>query len=104
MSAITQVVQVDSAAVVILLAVIAFFLRRLLGQFDNLTSQVGELNATMLKIDKDLSGEVLLLKSRQEDMQTEFSEFSPVWDKVRDLDTRLAVQEARYMDSRGGIK
>lgn len=101
MESIAHMVSLDEAAVVALLTVIAFFLRRLLGQFDNLTAKVGSLNDTMLKIDKDLSGEVLLLKSKQEDIQTEFCEFNLVWDRLRELDTRIAVQEARYKGDKG---
>ena len=70
----------------ILLTVIAYFLSRLIAQFDRLQNQFSELNNTMNKIDKDLSGDVGVLKSRVQ-------EFDPMWDRLRAVEnTIVAIQ------------
>ena len=44
-------IELGGAVITLLLAVIAFFLNRLIGQFD-------KLNDTMVKMDKDISGKI----------------------------------------------
>lgn len=70
-------------ALTILLGVISFFLMRLLNQFDKLTDQVGELNKTMIKIDKDLSGDVSVLKQKTEMLNEDLLNLNQLWDRVR---------------------
>jgi len=62
-----------------LLGIISFFLSRLLGQFDALRTELSTLNTTMTRIDKDLSGDVGILKGKIEDLDT-------VWDRIRGVE------------------
>lgn len=82
----TTPIAVLGAIVGSLLGIIAIFLRRLLQQFDNLTATVKDLNATMTRIDKDLSGEVGVLQARTEAMQTEIRGLDSLWDRVREVE------------------
>lgn len=66
-----------------LLGIVAFFLSRLVKKFDELTGQVSTLNDTMKRIDKDLSGEVGILKEKQQIFQQELGELDQLWDRVR---------------------
>lgn len=59
-----------------LLSVIAVFLGRLLRQFDNLTREMASLNSTMTKIDKDLSNDIGILKSKVTDLDE-------MWSRIR---------------------
>ena len=63
----------------ILLCLIAFFLSRILSQFDGLTKEVRELNATMIKIDKDLSGDIGILKEKVKNLDE-------IWDRTREIE------------------
>lgn len=97
----SEVIQISGVAITafgalltMLLAVIAFFLSRLLQQFDGLTKQVENLNATMVRIDKDLSGDVSVLKTENVQLTAKFKEFDPVWDRVRSIENRLTSIEA----------
>lgn len=73
---------VFGSIITLMLTVIAFFLNRLVGQFDKLQQQFSELNTTMNRIDKDLSGDVGVLKSRMQ-------EFDPVWERLRTVETAM---------------
>lgn len=75
----------------ILLGIIAFFLSRLISQFDMLRDQFSELNATMSKIDKDLSGEVGILKNENKELTTKVKDLDPLWDRMRDVEKEVAV-------------
>lgn len=83
-----------SSFVVLLLGIIAVFLRRLLGHIDKMTDQIAELSATLTRIDKDLSGDVSLLLERDKVMQQRVQELDPVWDRMRAVETRLVKVEA----------
>ena len=78
----TTILGVIGGLISILLAIIAVFLNRLLAQFDNLQDQFGKLNATMLKIDKDISGDVGVLKVKVNELDT-------VWDRIRDVEENV---------------
>lgn len=82
----TSSIAVFGSIVGILLAIIAFFLSRLLRQFDKLTDTVKDLNDTMTRIDKDLSGEVGILQARTEALQTEVRGLDTLWDRVREVE------------------
>ena len=66
-----------------LLTCIVYFLDRLIKQFDILSVQFGTLNDTMKKIDKDLSGDVGLLKLENATMKEKIDELDPLWDRMR---------------------
>lgn len=78
----------------LLLGIIAFFLRRILVQFDELNRKVGEVNETMLKIDKDLSGRVAVLDAEHEQVKVRIQALDPLFDRVRAVETGLAKLEA----------
>ncbi len=73
----------------LLLGVIAFFLSRLLCQFDQLTEQVGVLNETMKRIDKDLSGDVGIIKTQLVSTQQDVDELNQIWDRMRSAENEI---------------
>lgn len=80
--------------VMLLLAIIAVFLRRLLAHIDKMTDQISELGKTLQRIDRDLSGEVSVLVERDKATQHRLSELDPVWDRMRSVETRVTTMEA----------
>lgn len=82
----TTPIAIFGSVVGLLLGIIAIFLRRLLQQFDKLTDTVKDLNDTMTRIDKDLSGEVGVLQARTEALQTEIRGLDSLWDRVREVE------------------
>jgi len=100
-----EVLQFNAASVTIfgslmgiLLGVIAYFLSRLLGQFDKLTETVKNLNDTMVRIDKELSGEVGVLRTHTMALQEEVRGLDSLWDRVR------AVENDVIAIRRGGCE
>lgn len=77
-----------------LLGVISYFLNRLVKQFDALTAQFADLNITISKIDKDLSGEVGILKMQHSDLHGRMKDLDPIWDRVRAVEADVAVVKA----------
>lgn len=88
-------VTVIGAVLSLLLAIIAFFLSRLIKQFDELQKQFSTLNGTMMRIDKDLSGEVGVLKAENADLKEKVRDLDPLWDRMRDVEKELAVVQGR---------
>src|SRR5512139_1104581 len=82
----TTPIAVLGAIVGSLLGIIAIFLRRLLQQFDKLTDTVKDLNDTMTRIDKDLSGEVGILQARTAALQEEVRGLDSLWDRMREVE------------------
>lgn len=80
--------------VTLLLAIIAVFLRRLLSHIDLMTQQIAELGHTLMRIDKDLSGEVSILVERDKATQHRLAELDPVWDRLRGTESRLDKLES----------
>ena len=78
--------------ITMMLMVIAYFLSRLIGQFDGLQRQFVKLNDTMNKIDKDLSGDVGVLKSR-------IQEFDPVWERLRVVENGIIAIQSGGCDA-----
>lgn len=85
-------VTIFGSIISIMLLVIAFFLSRLISQFDKLQTQFGKLNDTMNKIDKDLSGDVGVLKSRMQ-------EFDPIWDRLRNAENSITAIQSGGCDA-----
>lgn len=83
-----------------LLSIIAFFLSRLLKQFDNLTAQVSNLNSTMQKIDKDLSGDVGIIQTRLAGVEAELEDMDPLWDRTRKCEEKIVALETRMQTSK----
>lgn len=93
-----ETLQIDSSVVVsiggvvsLLLGVIAYFLNRLIKQFDALTVQFSDLNTTISKIDKDLSGEVGILKIQHSDLHGRMKDLDTIWDRVRLVEADVLV-------------
>ena len=82
-----------STFVVLLLGIIAVFLRRLLSHIDKMTEQIAALGTTLMRIDKDLSGEVAILAERDKVMQQKVQDLDPMWDRLRSAETRLVKLE-----------
>ena len=59
-----------------LLGIIAYFLQRLVKQFD-------VLNATVIKIDKDLSQDITRLSEQNKTLKSEVADLDPLWDRMR---------------------
>ena len=78
-------VTIIGSSITIMLCIIAVFLSRLLRQFD-------ELNQTLIKIDKDLSRDVGVLKSR-------LQEFDPLWDRLRKVETDVVAIQSGGFDA-----
>jgi hypothetical protein len=72
----------------ILLCLIAFFLIRILNQFDKLTEKVAELNQTFMKSDREVGEVVVLLKAKVEELDTH------VWDRLRAVEEELITLKA----------
>ena len=77
-------ITIIGSAMTILLGLIAFFLARLIKQFDELQASFKDLIATVSRIDKDLSGDVGVLKTR-------LAEYDPIWDRLRQVETDLVA-------------
>jgi hypothetical protein len=88
-------VPVAGAFLTTLLGIIAFFLARLIGQFDNLAIQFSTLNTTMLKIDGDLSGDMGVLKSEHVALKLKMDGFDPMWDRVRAVENGLLTMQTK---------
>ena len=84
-SAIT--VMMISGLLGLMLAIIAFFLSRLISQFDKLAVQFSQLNNTMLKIDKDISGDVRVLSNDNDSLKKGVDE---VWKVVHIIDNKVS--------------
>lgn len=82
-----EIVGIVGAIFSILLACIVYFLDRLIKQFDNLSGQFSTLNETMKKIDKDLSGDVGILKNENATMKEKLSDMSPLWERMRAVES-----------------
>lgn len=85
------VIEIIGGVLTLLFAIIAFFLSRLVKQFDGLTHEVGELNKTMVRIDKDLSGDVGILKTENCALKQEVKDLNPLWDRMRQAEEDIAV-------------
>jgi len=79
----TVTLGVIGSGIGILLAMIAFFLSRLLKQFDDLQESFRTLISTVARIDKDLSSDVGILKAR-------ISEYDPIWERMRAAELDIA--------------
>jgi len=77
-----------------LLACVVYFLDRLIKQFDNLSIQFGTLNDTMKKIDKDLSGDVGLLKQENVAIRASIDDFDTLWERVRKVEHEIVSIQA----------
>lgn len=84
-------VSVIGACLTLLFGVIAFFLSRLVRQFDRLADEVGTLNETMKRIDKDLSGDVGILKAENNEMKNRVRDFDPLWDRMRAVESDIVA-------------
>lgn len=80
-------VELGGAIVAILLGVIAFFLSRLLRQFD-------KLNETMIKMDKDISGKIGIIENQTSENGRRLSDLDPLWDRMRVAESNIAVMQA----------
>lgn len=87
----TGIVQIDETLVIlvgaclgVLLGIIAFFLSRLIKQFDIL-------NATVQKIDKDLSLDIGVIKNENASLKQKVEEFEPIWDRLRLVEQGIAT-------------
>ena len=86
-------VEIGATVVAILLGVIAFFLSRLIRQFD-------KLNETMIKMDKDISGKIGVIESQTSDNGKRLAELDPLWDRMRVVEKELAVVQDRCAHSK----
>lgn len=84
-----------------LFALIAFFLYRLLGQFDKLNLTVIQLNTTMLKIDKDLTGEIITIKATQLHHAEEIRGLTEIYDRIRSTENKLTFLQAKCEEVTG---
>lgn len=84
-----------------LFGLIAFFLYRLLGQFDKLNTTVVQLNTTMLKIDKDLTGEIITIKATQLHHAEEIRGLSEIYDRVRATENKVVFLQAKCEEVTG---
>ena len=79
------------ASLSILLGIIAFFMSRPIKQFDIL-------NATVQKIDRDLSLDIGVVKSEQTALKQKVEEFDPIWDRLRLIEQGVATLKAGGCD------
>ena len=70
------------AFIVLLLGVIGYFLSRIVNQFD-------ELNKAVQKIDRDLSGDMGVLRTRVDSLRVDLDETHPLWDRIRNVENNL---------------
>lgn len=87
----TLVMTIFGSGISLLLAIVAFFLNRLINQFDGLKAEFKEMNTTFIKIDKDLSGDVGVLKSRMQ-------EYDQIWDRLRKVETEMVAVQSGGCD------
>ncbi|MGZ8220067.1 MAG: hypothetical protein ACXWT0_00315 [Methylobacter sp.] len=87
---VTQIVlPIIGGTLTVLLGIIAFFMVRLLSQFDKLTAQVSELNTTMRKIEGDFTGELGIVKEKTNTLKKDVLDFNPLWDRVRKVENDI---------------
>ena len=79
-----------------LFALVAFFLYRILQQFDKLNATVLDLNTTMLKIDKDLTGEIITIKAAQLTHTEQIRGLSEVYDRLRITENNVSILQLKY--------
>lgn len=72
------------ASLGVLLGIIAFFLSRLIKQFDIL-------NVTVQKIDRDLSLDIGVIRSEHASLKQKVEEFDSLWDRLRFVEQDLAT-------------
>lgn len=84
-----------------LFALVAFFLYRILGQFDKLNMTVVQLNVTMLKIDKDLTGEIINIKATQIAHAEQIRGLAEIYDRVRTTENHVSVLQAKCEEVTG---
>jgi len=84
-----------------MLALISFFLHRLLSQFDTLNTAVTQLNSTMMKIDKDLTNEIVTLKATQLRHADEIRGLNSVYDRLRVTETHVSFLQAKCEEVTG---
>ena len=78
-----------------LFALVAFFLYRILQQFDKLNATVVALNTTMLKIDKDLTGEIINIKATQLSHTEQIRGLGEIYDRIRATENHVSVLQAK---------
>lgn len=93
-------------ALTILFGIIAFFLSRLIKQIDKLGDKFEDLNNTMKRIDKDLSGDVGVLKSKNTELEIRLRELDPLWERMRLMNEDMIALKAGGCDiaKRGGCQ
>lgn len=92
---------VVGGTIALLLGMIAFFLSRILTQFDTLNSTVVQLNGTMLKIDKDLTNEISTLKAVQLHHAEEIRNFGGFYDRMRETENNVTFLQAKCEEFTG---
>ena len=85
----------------VMLGIIAFFLARILTQFDKLNTTVVALNATMMKIDKDLTNEIVTLKATQLRHADEIRGLSSIYERLRTTETHVSFLQAKCEEVTG---
>lgn len=92
------VLGVVGAFISVLLAMIAAFLNRLLGQVDGLSKSIAELNATMIRIDGDLTGELGVLKEKYTTLFQRVTDMDELWGRIRGVEEKTSVIAAAGCD------
>lgn len=77
-------IEIAGGVIMLLLAIIARFLKRLLEQFD-------KLNETMVKMDKDISGKIGIIEVQTIDNGRRLSELDPLWERMRLAENDIAI-------------
>jgi hypothetical protein len=78
-----------------LFTLVAFFLYRILQQFDKLNATVLDLNSTMLKIDKDLTGEIITIKAIQLAHTEQIRGLGEIYNRIRATETHVSVLQSK---------
>lgn len=89
-------IPIFGGALAVLFGIIAFFLSRLVSYIDKLGDKLETLNTTMSRIDRDLSGDVSVLKSRSSELDARVRDLDHVWDRMR------AMEESMIAIKHGG--
>jgi len=84
-----------------LFALVSFFLYRILIQFDKLNITVVQLNTTMLKIDKDLTGEIINIKATQTAHAEQIRGLGEIYDRIRVTENHVSVLQAKCEEVTG---
>jgi hypothetical protein len=84
-----------------LFSLVAFFLYRILQQFDKLNATVLDLNSTMLKIDKDLTGEIITIKAAQLTHTEQIRGLSEIYDRIRVTENHVSVLQVKCEKAMG---